>query len=118
MRKVVIRSDRFPSAVYDLEKLVRENYKEIFKQHLEDLQESAAIIEDRAKELCPVYTGQSGRNGKVYFDPRVIIGALRDSIKVEVSRSNRYPGIRASASAKNIGKSFDYALVQEENTKF
>lgn len=115
MRKLSIRRDNFPSAIFAVEKLVRDNYKELFKGFTEELEESAARIEEEAKELCPVYV----RSGNTrYRDPSVVPGSLRDSIKVEVSRSHRYPGIRASASAKNSGDHFDYALIQETDVGF
>ena len=43
-------------------------------------------------------------------------GALMHSIEVRVSRSHRYPGIIAHASATNAG--YDYALIQEETEPY
>lgn len=97
-RKVRIRVG---TAVEDLEALVKKDFKELWKNHLDELETMAEWIEADAKELVPV-----GKTGK-----------LRDSITCRVSRSNRYPGLIASASAR--GKtSFDYALIQEENDEF
>lgn len=98
-RKVIIRRGELNTAVFQLEQLVRDNYKDIVKQHHEDLYELAQRIVNDANQLVPVKTGK-----------------LKGSIKSEVSRSNRYPGIRVSASAKRKG--FDYALIQEENEYF
>lgn len=45
-------------------------------------------------------------------------GLLADSIDVSVSRSGRYPGIIATASAWNRKGTFDYALIQHENEDY
>lgn len=45
-------------------------------------------------------------------------GALQSSIQVNVSRSPRYPGILATASALNPRTGYDYALIQEVNEAY
>lgn len=99
-RKVVIRRTELLTAIAQLESQVRRDYKEIFKKHLEDLELAVQWIEDDAKYIAPVDKHK-----------------LQDSISVRISRSTRYPGIIASASAKS-NKGFDYALIQEENENF
>ena len=42
-------------------------------------------------------------------------GRLQDSINVDISKSPRYPGIIAYASARNPKDNFDYAFEQETN---
>lgn len=98
-RRVVIRSRVLNTAVAQLEELVKKDYKEIWKYHLEDLEKLADEIVEEAITLVPVDTGK-----------------LRDSIQARVSKSPRWPGIIVSASAKYRG--FDYALIQEENEDF
>jgi hypothetical protein len=123
MRRVKIRGDK-ESPVYRLEQLVRDNYKEIIDNIEEGLEETAECIESEAKDLCPVYEGREVRtkNGpKIVYDPVVERLALKNSISVRVSRSNRSVGIIASASAKNKESArarirhnpYDYALIQE-----
>ena len=99
-RKVVIRRQNLNTAVAQLEAQVRADYKAFLKDHVEMLEELATWIEDDAREIVPVDKGK-----------------LRDSISVRVSKSARYPGIIASASAKSK-RGFDYALIQEENENF
>lgn len=99
-RKVVIRRENLNTAISQLEAQVRADYKEIWKKHLEELEMAAEWIQNDAQAITPFLTGK-----------------LQDSISVRVSRSNRYPGIIASASAKSPG-GFDYALIQEENEEF
>ena len=99
-RKVVIRRESLNTAVSQLEAQVRADYKKIWKQHLEDLIVAADWIKDDAEFLAPLDTG-----------------ALSESVSVRVSKSPRYPGIIASASAKSP-EGFDYALIQEENEDF
>lgn len=65
------------------------------------LEEEALYIERRAKEIVPVDSGK-----------------LRDSINVRVSRSPRYPGLIATASAVNIKTGYNYALIQHENPDY
>lgn len=45
-------------------------------------------------------------------------GRLQDSINVDVSKSPRYPGIIAYASARNPKDNFDYAFEQETNESY
>lgn len=99
-RKVVIRRQSLNTAIAQLEAQVRAEYKEIWKQHLDDLVVAAEWIQEDAKAIAPVLTGK-----------------LRESINVRVSKSHRYPGIIASASACS-NRGFDYALIQEENENF
>lgn len=99
-RKVVIRGKGgIETDVSTLEKMVREDYNRIWKEHIEDLENLAEEIKDSAVELVPLDTG-----------------ALQDSIDVRVSKSRRYPGLIAHASATNAG--YDYALIQEETEPF
>lgn len=99
-RKVVIRRQNLNTAIYQLESQIRKDYKQIWKDHVDDLEAAADWIESDAKAIVPVDKGK-----------------LRDSITVRVSKSPRYPGIIASASAKSP-RGFDYALIQEENEEF
>lgn len=99
-RKVNIRGKGGTSTdVAQLEKLVREDLKEIMKEHYDMLEQTAEDIQGDAEMLVPKDTGE-----------------LAASIEVRVSKSPRYPGIIAHASAKDKG--FDYAVVQEENEEF
>lgn len=98
-RKVVIRRSEFYTDVNKLEQIVKDFYKELLKEHLEDLEDVADTIERNAIEVVPIDKGK-----------------LKKSINVRVSKSYRYPGIIAQASAKKRG--FDYALIQEENEEF
>lgn len=45
-------------------------------------------------------------------------GELKNSIIVKVSKSPRYPGIIAVATARNIRTNYDYALMQEEREDY
>lgn len=99
-RKVVIRRENLNTAVAQLEAQIRADYKKIVKAHIEDLEAAADWIQDDARAIVPADKGK-----------------LRESIVVRVSRSARYPGIIASASAKSR-RGFDYALIQEENEEF
>ena len=129
-KKIIIRRNDVEgssSAIFKLEKIIKDQYNEIWKEHIEDLEEMAEYIEEDAKDLAPVYVGTeilefkggfSTGNSHMWNNPKVIPGLLRDSIEVKVSRSRRYPGLIAKATAKNIGKHFDYALIQEEQETF
>ena len=99
-RKVIIRREALNTAIAQLEAQVRADYKKIWKEHLDDLEVAATWIQDDAKAITPVDKSK-----------------LRDSVNVRVSKSPRYPGIIASASAKSK-RGFDYALIQEENEDF
>ena len=98
-RRVIIRSRNLNTAVAQLEEMVKADYKEIWKEHVEDLQAIAEWIVDDSLELVPLDKGK-----------------LQASIQARVSKSPRYPGLIVSASAKKKG--FDYALIQEENEEF
>ena len=101
-RRVIIRSRQLNTAVAQIEEMIAADYREIWKQHIEDLEAIADWIVEDARALVPVDTGK-----------------LKQSIKARVSKSNRYPGLIVSASAKaKYKKSFDYALIQEENEYF
>ena len=99
-RRVIIRSRQLDTVVAQLEVMIAAQWKEIFKQHIDDLEAAAEWITADAQELVPLLTGK-----------------LQNSINVRVSKSNRYPGLIATASAKSK-KGFDYALIQEENEEF
>lgn len=98
-RRVIIRSRDLNTDVAQLEEMIKADYKEIWKQHQEDLQAMADRIVSDAQAVVPLDTGK-----------------LQQSIKARVSKSNRYPGLIVQASAKKKG--FDYALIQEENEMF
>ena len=98
-RRVIIRSRELNTAVAQLEEMVARDYKEIWKEHIDDLEFMAEIIVEDAQELVPLDTGK-----------------LQRSIQARVSKSPRYPGLIVSASAKDHG--YDYALIQEENEDF
>lgn len=101
-RRVLIRSRNLNTAVAQIEEMVAADYKRIWKEHVDDLEAIADWIVQDARALVPLDTGK-----------------LRDSIKAAVSRSPRYPGLMVSASAKaKYNRSFDYALIQEENEEF
>lgn len=99
-RKVVIRRQNLNTAIAQLEAQLKADYKSIWKEHIEDLEVAAEWIQEDAKAITPVRTGK-----------------LQESVSVRVSKSARYPGIIASASAKST-RGFDYALIQEENENF
>lgn len=99
-RKVVIRRQNLNTAIAQLEAQVRAEYKDIYKEHIEDLEVAADWIQEDAKAIVPVDKGN-----------------LRESIFARVSKSARYPGLIVSASAKSK-HGFDYALIQEENENF
>lgn len=99
-RRVLIRGKGgIDTDVATLEKMVREDFDEIYKSNLEALEDCASQIQADATYLVPYDTG-----------------ALESSIDVHVSGSRRYPGIIAHASATNAG--YDYALIQEETEPF
>jgi hypothetical protein len=104
-RRVILRSRQINTDVAQLEELVKAQYKAILKKHLEDLQDCTDWIEEMARQLVPYDFSSKDSNGH-----------LQDSISVRVSKSNRYPGIIATASKKDHG--WDYALIQEENEEF
>lgn len=99
-RRVLIRGKGgVETDVSNLEKMVREDYKNIWSEHIADLEDLASDIQNNAEMLVPLDTG-----------------ALMNSIEVRVSRSRRYPGLIAHARATNAG--YDYALIQEETEPF
>lgn len=96
------------TAVREMEDMIRSQYKDIWKNHIRELEEVAEYIEEDAHILVPKDTGK-----------------LDDSIHVYVTKSKRYPGIIAHAYANSGGKpgvsgyaGFDYALIQEENEMY
>ena len=99
-RKVVIRRQNLNTAIAQLEAQIRADYKDIWKKHIDDLEAAAEWIEEDARAIAPVDKGK-----------------LQESVLVYVSKSPRYPGIIATASAKS-NRGFDYALIQEENENF
>lgn len=101
-RKVIIRRDNFNSAVHQIEAMVKEDWEDLFLEHKDDLEDLCDIIVTEAKRLVPVATG-----------------TLQNSIQARVSRSNRWPGLIVSASARSRNqRGFDYALIQEQNEEF
>jgi hypothetical protein len=84
---------------------IKEDLRQTLKEHhtlaTKELVRAAAYIQGEAEALVPVKTGQ-----------------LRDSIDVTVSRSPRYPGIIATATAINYRTGYDYALIQEVNESY
>lgn len=99
-RKVLIRGKGgILTDVSQLEQMVRDDYDRIWKEHIEDLEDLAEDIQNNAEILVPLDKG-----------------ALQESIEVRVSRSRRYPGLIAHASATNAG--YDYALIQEETEPY
>lgn len=99
-RRVLIRGKGgIETDVSNLEKMIKEDYANIWSEHIEDLEDLADDIQNNAEMLVPLDTG-----------------ALMNSIEVRVSRSRRYPGLIAHASATNAG--YDYALIQEETEPF
>lgn len=98
-RRVIIRSRQLNTAVAQIEEMVKRDYKDIWKEHLDDLEAIAEWVVQDARELVPLDTGK-----------------LLESIHARVSKSPRWPGIIVQATAKDKG--FDYALIQEENVHF
>lgn len=98
-RRVLIRNRTLNTDVAQLEEMIKADYKTIWKEHQQDLQDMADRIVDDAKAVVPLDTGK-----------------LQSSIQARVSKSNRYPGLIVQASAKKKG--FDYALIQEETEWF
>ena len=96
------------TSVAQMEELIKAQYQEIWKNHLELLEIAAEEVESDARYLVPKETGE-----------------LEDSIIVYVSRSPRYPGIIAKASAKGRYKTgtqgyagYDYAYTQHEREDY
>ena len=86
-------------------KEIKEDLRQQLKMHrslMVDAMESVAdSIYEKAFARVPVKTGE-----------------LQDSIYVDVSRSPRYPGVIATASAINPKTGYDYALIQEVNEDY
>lgn len=84
---------------------IKEDLRQALKDHhkrlSEELEQAADYIYSGAFERVPVRTGE-----------------LQDSIQVDVSYSPRYPGIIATATAKNVKTGYDYALIQEVNEAY
>lgn len=98
----------YKTAVKSTERMIREQFNTIWKNHIQDLEEIAEYIEEDAHILVPKDTGK-----------------LDSSILVYVTKSKRYPGIIAHAYANSGGKpgpggykGFDYALIQETNEDY
>lgn len=98
-RRVLIRSRSLGTDVAKLEEMIAADYKQIYKAHIEALEDACDQIVADAGYLVPRLTGK-----------------LEDSISAVVSKSNRFPGLMVSASAKNHG--YDYALIQEETEPY
>lgn len=84
---------------------IKEDLRAMLKQQrtmaLEALEDTADYIYQEAFARVPVKTGE-----------------LQDSIQVDISRSPRYPGIIATATARNQKTGYDYALIQEVNEDY
>lgn len=84
---------------------IKEDLRQALKDHHKrlsgELEKAADYIYSGAFERVPVKTGE-----------------LQDSIQVDVSYSPRYPGIIATATAKNVKTGYDYALIQEVNEEY
>lgn len=98
-RRVLIRSRSLNTDVAKLEEIIHADYKQIYKAHIDALEEACEQIVADA----------------VYLVPR-LRGKLEDSISAAVSKSNRFTGLMVSATAKNHG--YDYALIQEETEPY
>lgn len=86
-------------------KEIKEDLREVLRDHhtqaREELNVARNEIEAGATSLVPIKSG-----------------LLQSSIQVTVSKSSRYPGIIATASAKNFKTGYDYALIQEVNEEY
>ncbi len=81
----------------DLRRMLKENHT----LQIRLLERASDYIYSEAVDLVPVRTGR-----------------LQDSIEVTVSKSPRYPGIIATATALNPETMFDYAYEQETNESY
>ena len=81
----------------DLRSMLKENHK----LQIRLLERASDYIYSEAVDLVPIRTGR-----------------LQDSIEVTVSKSPRYPGIIATATAINPKTGFDYAYEQETNESY
>lgn len=96
-RKVDIRSG--DTDVSKIEKMLKEDYKDIMHEHYKELLDVSEQIQSDAGYLAPFETG-----------------ALEESIMVRPYLPQAGPGMIAHASAHDRG--FDYAVVQEENEEY
>ena len=84
---------------------IKQSLRDILKNERtlggKELQRIADEMYDKTQALVPVKTG-----------------ALKESIIVKVSKSPRYPGIIAVATARNPKTGYDYALMQEEREDY
>lgn len=84
---------------------IKEDLRQMLREHHKltntALEQAADYIYGASVQLVPIATG-----------------ALQSSIQVNVSRSPRYPGILATASALNPRTGYDYALIQEVNETY
>lgn len=84
---------------------IKNDLRNMLKEHrtmaLTEMENLADEIYGKAQSLVPYDTWE-----------------LQSSIQVDVSHSPRYPGIIATASAKNVKTGYDYALIQEENEDY
>lgn len=96
-RLVINKSEGLRQIKNDLRNMLKEQHT----LALADMEDLADEIYANASSLVPYDTWE-----------------LQSSIQVDVSRSPRYPGIIATASAKNPKTGYDYALIQEENEDY
>ena len=86
-------------------KEIKNDLRQMLREHRTLALESMEVVADQiyaeAQSLVPYDTWE-----------------LQSSIQVDVSRSPRYPGIIATASALNPRTGYDYALIQEENEDY
>lgn len=84
---------------------IKEDLRQMLREHHkltnDALEQAADYIYSESIQRVPIATGE-----------------LQDSIQVDVSRSPRYPGILATASALNPRTGYDYALIQEVNEAY
>ena len=86
-------------------KEIKEDLRGVLRDHHTQAKEELSITRDEieagATSLVPIASG-----------------LLQSSIQVTVSKSSRYPGIIATASAKNFRTGYDYAFIQEVNEAY
>ena len=92
-RRVLIRGKGgVETDVSNLEKMVREDYKNIWKEHIEDLEDLASDIQNNAEMLVPLDTG-----------------ALMNSIEVRVYSRRYQELLRWQQSG------YDYSFKKKQN---
>lgn len=96
-RLVINRAEGLREIKEDLRQALKDHHKRVN----EELENAADYIYTEAFDRVPVLTGE-----------------LQDSIRVDISMSPRYPGIIATATAKNVKTGYDYALIQEVNEDY